>query len=585
MGSTEFPLALVASPQHIFPGILEGTSHENLVRNLLKRQDPEKILRYCALISLYLWNHADPSTETNLDKRIKERQLRIACLLPFTDETRTRIADFLTGDSRTYGAPRSGIPKLSFTRGQVLEFVRQLAINRENFIKNPAPSEDDLLKLLLLCGEKHYEGLTFEIQDNQILKFIESIEAGSHGIPVIGGIGRAKNLMKDRFLQLMDGSQNLGQTFENRTGLPFNWYVLCGIACMLMLISKRASGENPSFTLSDVCEHIPDLVPYLQKFMDLLSQTPNELFSNATPGIPIESDRFFATHSFRNKPLIRFSNGTFAIIDPVAFMESFLTGTIFRLFDPGNESDAKRFIAYFGDAFEEYCASILKDIFPSIPGLADRTKFNVKLTGSSGEKAEIDGLIYYEDTLIVIESKTGFIPDVSRSLGKNFLEVVRKKFVEGKGIDQLHRNIKIILENIVMGSKLFTGIIKIIPILLTYHSELGAPLINKWFSEEFTKKLASDTLKGFWMQKGDYRVSNPVVMTLDDLEGLENSLKDISMKEILIEYLKAFQGNPILSFHGFLQMDARYGARLRANERLKVAWDQEFARFRRLVIE
>ena len=70
MGPPEIPLALAASPQHIFSGILEGTTHENRVRDLMRRQDPEQILRYCALISLYLWNHS--ADEAELRNLIKE---------------------------------------------------------------------------------------------------------------------------------------------------------------------------------------------------------------------------------------------------------------------------------------------------------------------------------------------------------------------------------------------------------------------------------------------------------------------------------------------------------------------------------
>ncbi|MHB1910348.1 MAG: hypothetical protein ACYCQJ_16000 [Nitrososphaerales archaeon] len=580
MKPSKFQLALIASTDHIFPDLLKNTFPEHLIHDLLKQQDLEHILRYCSQISLYLWNHADPSQESNLDKRLKQRQMEILKFLPISSEGLKCIQEFLAGDSKKFGAPESGIPTFVFDRGQILELVRQMALYGGEFNNGSRDSEDDLLKLLLLCGDEHQKSLSFYTEDDQILKFIESIDAGSHGNHPIGSIGRAKTLIKDIFLKMtiMPSNQSLGQIFELRIGLSFEWYVLCGFACIYMLINRRRIGGNASFSSSEVCTYLPDLAPYFETFVSLLSQTPEELIYKTKKHSLLPKNRSYTIHALRNRPLIRFSDETIAVLDPVCFMESFLTGPVFRLFEPGNQNqDAQRIIGIFGNAFEKYCSSILEQMFPSGEGLTPRTEFNIHL---ENQKGEIDCCVFYGDTLVVIEYKTGFIPDIARSEGKDFLKAVSNKFIEGKGISQLSKNIKILLE-----SNHFPWCKKMIPILLTYHGELGGPLVNHWFSEEFKKKLMPDSIKEIWMKKGDACISNPIVMTLDDLEGLETSLEGVSMNEILIEFLNKSLNDRILSFHSFLQTTDIYGAKLRANQRLKAASDEEFEKLRRFFIQ
>jgi hypothetical protein len=469
--------------------------------------------------------------------------------------------------------PREDPSYMIFFRGQMLELIRWIS---------------------LFCHDHYNDGSTFDVEDTRVAFFKCALLASEiwsrqtfgsvledepdpdkliqfARAPFRKGVEAAKNapefpiscgrgwIFYHHYFTKYYSTFN--EDFLNVTGLTFEDYMVCfsAIAMNFMDPLKRPCIINIR-TIGDTT-----LIPEkIKKYVQMESQTLGELRSKMWKGrcadeVSESNAGPLNTLILRDKPIYSTSDGRSIVMDPIYFHECVLASPMFHMITL-NRKDHNQVFTAFGNAFEDYCCDILERMYPT---RSSHTLLRQKNYQQRGNNIQIDAVIKQNNTAILFEIKASFIKESEVNLdGISFADEVRKKYsnvVENgqekvKGVGQLSRTIKnIVGQNFKNLNEDFEEIKEIFPILLVHDNLLDTPLTIELLQDDFFKILERDL--GYTVNLSPIKIHNLTIMTINDLENLENSVQHFN----IIDLLRDLEHDCPVSIHNFVANSIKYG--------------------------
>ncbi len=354
--------------------------------------------------------------------------------------------------------------------------------------------------------------------------------------------------------------------FEQATGMTVENYFTCAVALMLYTFPSRPDG--PLFRT----DHVADATAIreaFEKFIRLRGQTP-EVFATSI----WEDFEKFAYRGLRSRPIINFTQHRSAIMDPGFFTESVSITPLFDVFPVANPT---YILGAFGGAFEDYILDFLREMFPTIPGLAPRLMSNVVRKKGTLVEFECDAILNDVIEAFVFEIKAAWIREdaILSTDHTDFVEQLRKKYglsndqdlgKEGrKGVAQLARSIGAIARKEWIGPNAeFARAGVLYPILVVHDQRLSYPGTATFLNQEFHRHLGV-------IPHGTH-VHNLIVLTVSDVENLASSIEVFGFTDFLKDYSTQVPDRNV-SVHNFLAMSSRYSGLVKPSKRLRETSD------------
>jgi hypothetical protein len=307
-----------------------------------------------------------------------------------------------------------------------------------------------------------------------------------------------------------------------------------------------------------------DLFP---TYFERESQTPEKL------GAALWDD--FAGRGYRDlreRPILALADGRAAILDPTFFGEKIAIGPLFHLLARARGGKANEIFGAFGLAFEDYANGILRRMYPYRAGLASRLRCSITGRDREGRDFEMDAVLNDVRQVVVFEEKAAWLKD-EVVLGDidQWIEQIRSRYgiatasvggkqERSKGVAQLAQLVRRILDaNCGAVQPDFAAAEVVHPVLLVHDTGLNAPAYGTFLDAEFRSLLGSVPL--------GKRVMPLTVMTIADLESLESSVEEFSMRQLLEDYAAA-QPEALVSLHNFIAVDPRYAGKIKPSAQL-----------------
>ena len=326
--------------------------------------------------------------------------------------------------------------------------------------------------------------------------------------------------------------------FYDAAGVAYHEFSLCQALIWLhMTTTPHRRGE---ITYDDTDEWLQriglfETIACLSAtFRDHQAQISDEYCRRENP------DRF-TIRFWRNKPLIHHPRATgFIVIDPLLVAELMCFGPAFML--TAKIGDAA--IAALGYAFEGYVRRVVSEAIPS-GSLAPRVLFNQAVDVESRQIAEVDVIVTYGDSAIIIESKLAFIREDSIIGGdvSAYMEQVDRKFVQSergnpKGLLQLANVVRCISDRTWLGPDgELENCRRILPVIITNDPLLSDGILCNYFGLKFQNELGymDKTCVGQF-HSGNLTIENIIVLTVDELELIEPLIGNRSFFDLLAGY-------------------------------------------------
>lgn len=252
----------------------------------------------------------------------------------------------------------------------------------------------------------------------------------------------------------------------------------------------------------------------------------------------------------REKPILRSEDDRAIILDPIFYNEKASIGPLFILTKNKTPGKANQVFGAFGKAFENYTCDIFKRMFPDING-KKQLLYKLEKEGQDKNKFEIDACVNKDRRSVIFEIKAVWIREdkILNEDYKDYLEHLREKYgvVEKsdgqkiKGVGQLARIINNISSNkFRTEDQDFNQLDEVYPVLLVYDTFLTAPVYGNFLGEEFEKLLKPDRKNASGdLIKNNLFIHPLIIMTIEDLENLEFSIKHFDFIQLLSDYSKA----------------------------------------------
>lgn len=404
---------------------------------------------------------------------------------------------------------------------------------------------------------------------------------------------RGREIVTENLLALYP---DFAEKFHRCTGLSLDEYYFCLTMVLLptLGLSSSQSGERSladrRFSRLALCAEMPALAQPFDRFMNLTSQSPEEL-RQALWGVARDADdsalRRCDLRVFRERPIL--VTGTTAIVmDPYLFAEKASAGPLFYVLG----RDDNRIFGHFGDAFERYCASILRSIYPQRRILFDQLVLNPKIKDRGRSDFELaDACISGVEELVLVETKGVWIKDEEVIAGRDrYIRHLRKKYVNDTerpaGLSQLARSVRMLCEGKETDASIpFQVTRRIYPVLLVCDSNLDAPLHDWFLAKEFRELLTGQQpgAEQRHIEIGHHIVDNLIVLTIDDLELLESSITEFALLDLLRDYSNSHPER-IASVHNFMVADPKYSSRIIYSHRLRGKFSSELRKLEGLLV-
>lgn len=517
-------------------------------KQIVKSLSRTDTLFWCARLNLIL---AYP----NLDEKTKQQQV-IDCI--FTGQQIEKLNKFVMAQG---GPDHAGVVH----RGTLLELIRWVCLlcsdhpyDGNTFSKLEVP--ESFARALLMSnelweqrvyGESAFEGSSIdEKRTNALGLFRRSLTETRCHPQQFDVLARGKKIFGEIFPRFYTG---FASEFLNRTGLSLDDYYICLYTIMAHYMNSPAKigvgGKNDSgiFNLKIIQNSAPHMGELFEKFLELLWTTPDKLKAAFWPGAEEEQRAFECQYSLkplRERPILKATDGRMIILDPVFLADKASAGLLFHLIDAGTpKKTSNALFTKFGHAFEAYAGSILQHIYPDPgPHLAKRLYADVREAKNNGIQIA-DFIVDDVSEMVIIEAKAIRLQDdkMYQDNPEVFVEHLRTRYGGEKadqGYKQLARSIhKISAQEWHPEGIDLTRTKRIYPILLVHDDLLDAPVSGHYLAEAFRLQLQPDSLdKSGWMVKGRFCVAPLIVMTIDDLECLETSLRKFSLIDLLKSY-------------------------------------------------
>ncbi|MGH7594734.1 MAG: hypothetical protein ACREOI_00185 [bacterium] len=562
-------------------------------KELLSGLSRTDVILWCSRLNLII------SSSSDIDKIIREK-LSLPKTLPL--ETVDDIADlphifkqfFYLSQALTetekekvinYSIKKSGNITILF-RAQLLEVLRWSLLLCQD-LPNDGNTFEDLevrrkfLKTLLLASEvwaqrvfKNFPVNEDDLEDKRkdsLGIIYKSVEATSSAPDFARTFGRGSSIIKDC---LPKHYSSFDEEFKKVTHISIDEYYICLAAFAANFIDPaRGTGI---FNYQEVINS-PRFGNTIKQFLDIESQSldgpdglKQQLWGPLNETISdIDEAPVYRYRPLRNRPILRTNDQRAIILDPIFFCEKSYLGPLFHLLGKDNSTNrGKELISYFGKAFEDYACAILKRMFPDTSSiLAKRLSCDIDVPYSAKGKLQIDACLNDGNEIVVFEMKGGLLSEEKMLFDNPELTIqhIRKKYSAMKGINdeaetigigQLVRIIELLVSKKWLGPQNeFKDVNKIFPVLLVYDSNLAAPVFGNFFVsefEDFFKDYAKTPDNNYYL-KNELQVTPPIVMTIDDLENLEESISQFGFREMLSDYSKK-HADRLTSLYNFLAL-------------------------------
>jgi hypothetical protein len=150
----------------------------------------------------------------------------------------------------------------------------------------------------------------------------------------------------------------------------------------------------------------------------------------------------------------------------------------------------------------------------------------------------------------------------------------REKYSGKVGVGQLARNISRLAQGEWKAeADELAGIERVFPVMAVYDDRLDAPLHPRFLAMEFARCLSGKDTLGH-VRLGKWVIAPLTVMTTDDLEVLEGSLREFGLCELLRDYAHECTDR-FVSLHNFMASFPKYSRNLQESARIRRAFSGE----------
>lgn len=563
----------------VFP---EVGSDFGLFRELLEGLSLTDTLFWCSRLNLVISNPANPDHLANQ---------QYALDIFFQPAERDRINQFAKAHG---GAKRVTV----FFRGQLLELIRWASLycvdqeedgitfNREEvrrLFAKAALIAGDIWSRRVYRDQLSMEGGIEMARLRALAPIRQAISANTSWIDPLLVLGRGKKMICEH---LTHAFSSAATEFQKSTGLSIDDYFVC--LCMMIANylnrtpETAAAGNAGLFNVNTFCKTCPDSKPLFDRYIELESQTPEELREALWGQRTVQGEEDAGPYDYRpirQRPILRATDGRAVIMDPVFYAQKASVGPLFHLLGQKASNGRAKFIfGVFGKAFESYASSMLEHMYGcSGSGLHQRLILNPKGQSKDGSEVEVaDACLNDIVDVVFFEMKASWIPEDAVLHNKRYLKMLRQRYgvIEDagsttettKGVGQIARAIRKLANGEWVTSGLDVGKIeRVYPVLLVHDPLLDAPLHSGFLASEFDSSLAPDGTNGSgWLQKGRFRVARLIILTIEDLEHLETSVQEFSFVQLLRDYSTASPDRS-LSLRDYIA-SSDYGKKLKRSQ-------------------
>lgn len=380
-----------------------------------------------------------------------------------------------------------------------------------------------------LWGEATYKSPFLDAaQEDKKCKALSSVHAGIDGAStaehLVVTLGRSWAMFRDFFPKEFPDFQN---RFTAYAGMRFEQY--SSYACGLAYYLNSGGAAGPVFQANSVFENATD-TELGARFLELESQSVDQLAEVVRNGGWLRA--------LRDRPILKLGNGNSVILDPRIYLEMLSVGPLFRILSTERRNSNTEIFSAYGNAFERLSQAALLRMYPHRELLIDRFKANVTGKDSQGRNYEIDGVVFDAQTALLFEMKASWLPDEKLDMDNpaTWVGAVLDKYANNTpgtrplGIAQLARHVRMIAERSCGDQqRLFDDINEIHPILLVHDTHLGAPIYGKLINDKFQEFVGE--IKGI-------RVHPVTIITQADLEYIECSVENFSLRGLLHDFSK-----------------------------------------------
>lgn len=410
------------------------------------------------------------------------------------------------------------------------------------------------------------------LKDIALVFFRQALDAGLMGMDPWRVVGRGRKL----FLEYLPKHfPDLDERFFDATGLsPLEYMTAAGA-----LVGMHLQPENTMImTDATTLGHDTEYASVYRVYQNLQVWTRDDLRTKWWPSLRVPDfvDQIpgLSLRPLRDKPAIALSDGRGVIPDSILMADSVTAGPLFYLLRVANENEV---FGRFGNAVEEYVSDLLASRYGNSSFLHQVLHLNVTVPPTPEDPGgfEIDACLDYVGQLVLIETKAVFIPDDSiiECDESKFRDVLKAKYLYGErpvGIGQLARAIRSLSSGAWHGSDTECVPTLVYPVLVVHDRLLQEPMVSSYFAELLVEELTASRVPASWQWEIDgLRFSPLTIITLDDLENLENS-PGINIVDLLRSYsMDVPKRNG--SLHDYIATTERFRGELRINQKLAKA--------------
>ena len=303
----------------------DGPTTFDHFKKVVKSLSRTDTLFWCARLNLIL---SDPS----LDEKTKQQQV-LDCF--FTEQQIEKLNKFVKAQG---GPEHAGV----LHRGTLLELIRWACIlcsdhpDDGNTFCKPEISETFAKALLMsnelweqrVYGESAFEGSSIDERRTNALGVIRRSLAETRNYPQqFDFLARGKKIFGEIFSHYYS---DFPSEFLTQTGLSLGDYYVCLYTIMALYMSSYAKsgvgGKKDSgiFNLKMIRDLAPHMGVLFEKFLALLSTTPDELTAALWPGAQETIAHFeyhYSLKHLRERPILKTADGRMIVLDPVCFAD------------------------------------------------------------------------------------------------------------------------------------------------------------------------------------------------------------------------------------------------------------------------
>ncbi|MEX0805617.1 MAG: hypothetical protein WD688_20215 [Candidatus Binatia bacterium] len=494
-----------------------------------------------------------------------------------------------------------------FFRGQLLELLRWACLLCEDKSNDGRSFEDPQIRrkfaqALLIAGQlwgQRIYGSRFSLNGGIDLARLRGLGAmrgamaeTSSGINPLQALGRGQILFAEHFPRQYPA---FADEFLDITGISVADYYVCLTAMTANFLNRtpeliqKGAVYSGVFDINSYANSVRDeLKTLFSKYAYLESQTPQELRGALWGNVELNQlngSESYELKPLRQRPILRVSDGRAIIMDPVFYTEKATVGPLFFLATSLPKGKVNELFGAFGKTFEAYANEIFERMYPARTGLANRFTKNLKGRDQSGQEIEIsDGYLEDVSEAAFFEMKAVWIRD-NVILDDNhdlYLDHLKERYGQSstaqdriKGYAQIARAIKKISQGQGFPNEVdIFRITRVYPVLLVYDSLLDTPVGCSFLNSEFSALLEPDEIlpSGF-MRKGQLLVAPLIIMTIDELEALETSVRHFRLLDLFRDYTDQC-ADRITSLHNFIAATEPYKRQMYANQEVAQRADE-----------